>query len=58
MVAVKRGDMREKKLKTMIICLIIAGIGATIIIKYSNWQTFIGVLILMWASNIERNKQL
>lgn len=50
--------MREKKLKTMIICLIIAGIGATIIIKYSNWQTFIGVLILMWASNIERNKQL
>ena len=46
--------MKERLIKNICIILI-AIIGASIIIFIYGWQLAIGIILLIWANNIERS---
>lgn len=33
--------------------LIVIGVGVWLIIDYSNWQTFLGIMFMMWGNNLQ-----
>jgi hypothetical protein len=40
--------------KLFIAGLILYAVGFFVVCQFSNWQTCLGVIILMWANNIEQ----